>query len=48
MDIDKKVMSALAVLLTVSYGITMAEAGVSNDSSNPGVSEIPGCAESSP
>jgi hypothetical protein len=38
MDIDRKVMAALAVLLTVGYGITMAEAGVS----------IPGCSESSP
>jgi hypothetical protein len=38
MELDKKVMSALAILLTVSYGITMAEAGVS----------IPGCAEGGP
>ncbi len=38
MDLDKKVMAALAVLLTVGYGITMAEAGVS----------IPGCQEGSP
>ena len=38
MDLDRKVMAALAILLTVGYGITMAEAGVS----------IPGCAETSP
>lgn len=38
MDLEEKVMAALAILLTVGYGITMAEAGVS----------IPGCAESGP
>ena len=38
MELDKKVITALALVLTVGYGITMAEAGVS----------IPGCAESTP
>jgi len=34
----KKVMVALAILLTLSYGLSMAAAGVS----------IPGCGEGSP
>jgi len=38
MEINKKVMVALALLLTVSYGLTMAAAGVS----------IPGCGEGLP
>lgn len=38
MELNKKVMVALAILLTVSYGLSMAAAGVS----------IPGCAESGP
>lgn len=38
MDLEDKVMAALAILLTVGYGLTMAQAGVS----------IPGCAEGSP
>jgi len=36
--INKKVMVALAILLTLSYGLSMAAAGVS----------IPGCGEGSP
>jgi len=35
MNIDKKIMSALAMLLSVSYGITMAKSDVS----------LPGCGE---
>ena len=38
MEINKKVIVALAILLTVSYGLSMAAAGVS----------IPGCSEGSP
>lgn len=38
MDINKKVMVALAILLTVSYGLSMAAAGVSG----------PGCGENGP
>ena len=38
MESAKKVMVALAILLTLSYGLSMAAAGVS----------IPGCGESSP
>ncbi len=38
MEINKKVIVALAILLTVSYGLSMAAAGVS----------IPGCGEGSP
>jgi hypothetical protein len=38
MDLNKKILVALAVLLTVSYGLSMAAAGVS----------IPGCGEGSP
>jgi len=38
MELSKKVLVALAILLTVSYGLSMAAAGVS----------IPGCGESSP
>ncbi len=38
MDLNKKVMVALAILLTVSYGLSMAAAGVSE----------PGCGEGSP
>jgi len=37
-DLNKKVMVALAILLTVSYGLSMAAAGVSG----------PGCAETGP
>jgi len=37
MDFNKKIMVALAVLLTVSYGLSLAAAGVSG----------PGCGESS-
>ena len=35
MDFNKKIMVALAVLLTVSYGLSLAAAGVSG----------PGCGE---
>ena len=35
---NKKVLVALAILLTLSYGLSMAAAGVS----------IPGCGESTP
>lgn len=35
---NKKVLVALAILLTLSYGLSMAAAGVS----------IPGCGETSP
>jgi len=38
MDLNKKVMVALAILLTVSYGLSMAAAGVSG----------PGCGECGP
>ena len=38
MEDEKKVISSLAMMLVVAYGITMAEAGVS----------IPGCAEGLP
>ena len=38
MDVDKKLATALAILLTVAWGLTQAAAGVS----------IPGCAESNP
>jgi len=38
MESAKKVMVALAILLTLSYGLSMAAAGVS----------IPGCGESTP
>ncbi len=38
MDLNKKILVALAVLLTISYGLSMAAAGVS----------IPGCGESTP
>jgi hypothetical protein len=38
MQLNKKVMVALAILLTLSYGLSMAAAGVS----------IPGCGEGSP
>ena len=38
MDVDKKLAAALAILLTVSYGLEQASAGVS----------IPGCGESGP
>jgi len=38
MELNKKVMVALAILLTVSYGLSMAAAGVSG----------PGCGESTP
>lgn len=38
MDLNKKVMVALAILLTVSYGLSMAAAGVSG----------PGCGEGAP
>ena len=38
MDLNKKILVALAVLLTISYGLSMAAAGVS----------IPGCGECSP
>ena len=38
MQLNKKVLVALAILLTLSYGLSMAAAGVS----------IPGCGEGSP
>ena len=38
MELSKKVLVALAILLTVSYGLSMAAAGVS----------IPGCGEGAP
>ena len=38
MELNRKVMVALAILLTVSYGLSMAAAGVS----------IPGCGEGLP
>lgn len=38
MESSKKVLVALAILLTVSYGLSMAAAGVS----------IPGCGENAP
>jgi len=38
MESGKKVMVALAILLTLSYGLSMAAAGVS----------IPGCGEAGP
>lgn len=38
MDLNKKILVALAVLLTISYGLSMAAAGVS----------IPGCGEGTP
>lgn len=38
MELSKKVMVALAIMLTVSYGLSMATAGVS----------IPGCCEANP
>jgi hypothetical protein len=38
MELNKRVLVALAVLLTLSYGLSMAAAGVS----------IPGCGEGSP
>ncbi len=38
MDLDKKVMISLAILLTIAYGMSMAAAGVS----------IPGCCEGIP
>jgi len=38
MQLNKKVMVALAMLLTVSYGLSMAAAGVS----------VPGCGEGLP
>ncbi|TFG22741.1 MAG: hypothetical protein EU529_09590 [Promethearchaeota archaeon] len=38
MELSKKVLVALAILLTVSYGLSMAAAGVS----------IPGCGEAAP
>ncbi|MFX1394395.1 MAG: hypothetical protein ACFFAH_12585 [Promethearchaeota archaeon] len=38
MEQDKKILVALAVLLTVSYGLSMAADGVS----------IPGCGETAP
>jgi len=37
-ELNKRVLVALAVLLTLSYGLSMAAAGVS----------IPGCGEGSP
>jgi len=38
MEMQEKIMATLAILLTVGYGITMAESGVS----------IPGCSEGTP
>lgn len=38
MKLSKRVIVALAILVTLSYGLSMASAGVS----------IPGCGESSP
>lgn len=38
LEISKKVLVALAILLTVSYGLSLAAAGVS----------IPGCGEGAP
>lgn len=38
MEINKKIMVALVILLTVSYGLSMAAAGVSG----------PGCGEGGP
>lgn len=38
MQLNKRVLVALAILLTLSYGLSMAAAGVS----------IPGCGEGSP
>lgn len=38
MQLNKKVLVALAILLTLSYGLSMASMGVS----------IPGCGEGSP
>jgi len=38
MESNKKILVALAILLTVSYGLSMAADGVS----------IPGCGESAP
>ena len=38
MKLNKRVLVALAILLTLSYGLSMAAAGVS----------IPGCGEGSP
>lgn len=38
MEVSKKVLVALAIMLTVSYGLSMAAVGVS----------IPGCGEGAP
>jgi hypothetical protein len=38
MELNKKILVALAILLTVLYGLTLAASGVS----------IPGCGESAP
>jgi hypothetical protein len=38
MDLNKKAIAALALLLVVAYGLSMATAGVS----------MPGCGETSP
>jgi len=38
MELSKKVLVALAILLTVSYGLSLAAVGVS----------IPGCGEGAP
>jgi hypothetical protein len=38
MQLNKRVLVALAILITLSYGLSMAAAGVS----------IPGCGEGSP
>ncbi len=38
MDLNKKLLTALAVLVTVAYGLSMAAQGVS----------IPGCGEGGP
>jgi len=37
-ELNKKILVALAILLTVSYGLTLAASGVS----------IPGCGEGAP
>ena len=38
MEINDKILSALAILMTISYGLSMASKGVS----------IPGCGETAP
>ncbi len=38
MDLNKKTIVALAILMTIAYGLSMATAGVS----------IPGCSEGQP